>query len=96
LGVFDVDSKGRLRLRRTLELGLAAVNVDAQGRFAAVVGSSPEPTLLILDLSSPQDPKVLRSIALPRETRPTGVALAGDKVVVAAQNQGVLTFNTHP
>ncbi|HKY61844.1 MAG TPA: hypothetical protein VJR29_00355 [bacterium] len=96
LGIFEVDSQGALRLRRRLELGLAAVNVDAQGRFAAVVGASPEPSLLILDLGSPQDPKVLRRIALPRETRATGVALAGDKVVVAAQNQGVLTFNTHP
>ena len=79
-------------LLATLEVGVKGVNVDVRNHLAALVGSSPKPTLVLIDVRSPSSPRVVRSISLPEGSRPTGVAIGATHVVVAAGNQGVLRF----
>lgn len=76
----------------TLDVGVKGVNVDVRRHLAAVVGSSPRPMLVLVDVRSPSLPRVVRSIALPGGSRPTGVAIGATHVVVAAGSQGVLRF----
>jgi hypothetical protein len=76
----------------TLELGVKGVNVDVRNHLAAVVGSSPRPMLVLVDVNSPSSPRVVRSIPLPDGSHPTGVAIGATRVVVAAGNRGVLRF----
>lgn len=76
----------------TLDVGVKGVNVDVRNHLAAVVGSSPRPMLVLVDVSSPSSPRVVRSIPLPGGSRPTGVAIGATHVVVAAGNRGVLRF----
>ena len=78
--------------RLTLDIGVKGVNVDVRNHLAAVVGSSPRPMLVLVDVSSPSSPRVVRSISLPQGSRPRGVAIGATHIVVAAGNQGVLRF----
>jgi len=81
-----------LRVVARLDVGFKAVNVDVRDHVAAVVGSSPQPSLVLVDVADPAAPRILRSIALPRGSRPTGVAIAPHHVVIAAGNRGLLRF----
>jgi len=76
----------------TFDIGVKGVNVDVRNHLAAVVGSSPRPMLVLVDVRDPPSPRVVRSIPLPNGSRPTGVAVGATRVVVAAGNQGVLQF----
>jgi hypothetical protein len=76
----------------TLDTGVKGVNVDVRNHLVALVGSSPRPMLVLVDVKSPSSPRVVRSIPLPGGSRPTGVAIGATRVVVAAGNQGVLRF----
>lgn len=80
-------------LLSTLDIGVRGVNVDVRNHLAAVVGSSPRPTLVLVDVRSPSSPRIVRSIPLPDGSHPTGVAIVDAHVVVAAGNHGVLRFN---
>lgn len=75
-----------------LDIGMRAVNVDTRDHLAAVVGSSPKPRLVLVDVKTPSSPRVVRSIPLPEGSRPTGVAIGLRHVVVAAGSHGVLRF----
>jgi hypothetical protein len=92
LTVVSVAVPEQLTRTATLEIGVKGVNVDVRNHLAAVVGSSPKPLLVLIDVSSPSSPRVVRSIPLPEGSRPTGVAIGATHVVVAAGNQGVLRF----
>lgn len=92
LTVVSVANPDRPTPVATLEIGVKAVNVDVRNHLAAVVGSSPRPMLVLVDVSSPSSPRVVRSIPLPGGSRPTGVAIGDTHVVVAAGNQGALRF----
>jgi hypothetical protein len=83
---------GQPSLLTTLDIGVKGVNVDVRNHLAAVVGSSPRPMLVLVDVRSPSSPRVVRSIPLPNGSRPTGVAIGATRVVVAAGNRGVLRF----
>lgn len=74
----------------TIDAGVKAVNVDVRNHLAAVVGSSPKPLLVLVDVRSPSSPRVVRSIPLPVGSRPMGVAIGLTHVVVAAGRHGVL------
>jgi len=76
----------------TLDIGVKGVNVDVRKHLAAVVGSSPRPMLVLVDVRTPSSPRIVRSIPLPDGSRPTGVAISATQVVVAAGKQGVLQF----
>lgn len=93
-GLTVVSTAGPDRLTRlaTLDIGVRGVNVDVRNHVAAVVGSSPRPALVLIDVRSPASPRVVRSIPLPDGSRPTGVAIGATTVVVAAGNGGVLRF----
>jgi hypothetical protein len=92
LTVIAADDPAQLRVVARLDVGVKAVNVDVRGRVAAVVGSSPKPLLVLVDVANPAAPRVLRSIPLPNGSRPTGVAIGFRDVVVAAGSGGLLRF----
>jgi Uncharacterized conserved protein len=92
LTVVSIADPDRPALVANLDLGVKGVNVDVRNHLAAVVGSSPRPMLVLIDVSTPSSPRVVRSIPLPDGSRPTGVAIGTTRVVVAAGNHGVLTF----
>lgn len=92
LTVVSIAASDRPTRLTTLDIGVKGVNVDARNHLVAVVGSSPRPMLVLVDVRSPSSPRVVRSIPLPNGSRPTGVAIGATHVVVAAGNQGVLRF----
>lgn len=92
LTVVSVTDPDRPTLLTTAGIGIKGVNVDVRNHLAAVVGSSPHPMLVLIDVSAPSSPRIVRSIPLPAGSRPTGVAIGTTSVVVAAGNQGVLRF----
>jgi hypothetical protein len=92
LTVVSLDPPDRPALLATLGIGVKGVNVDVRNHLAAVVGSSPRPALVLIDVRAPASPRVVRSIPLPEGSRPTGVAIGDATVVVAAGNRGVLRF----
>lgn len=92
LSVVSIADPDRPTHVATLDIGVKGVNVDVRNHLAAVVGSSPRPMLVLVDVRSPSSPRVVRSIPLPDGSRPTGVAVGATHVVVAAGNQGVLRF----
>ncbi|HEY6141502.1 MAG TPA: hypothetical protein VI670_27405 [Thermoanaerobaculia bacterium] len=75
------------------DAGVRAVNVDVRHHLAAVVGSSPKPLLVLVDVAKPAAPRIVRSIPLPEGSRPTGVAIGPHDVVVAAGSRGLLRFS---
>lgn len=93
LTVVSIADAGRLTRVATLEVGVRGVNVDVRKHLAAVVGSSPRPMLVLIDVGAPSSPRVVRAIPLPDDSRPTGVAMSDTSVVVAAGNRGVLRFS---
>jgi len=86
LAVVDVSDPRRPRLLQVVKLPVRPVNVDVLGAHAAVVGSDPDPTLILLSLSDPRTPRVERVVKLPARSRPLGVAMSETRVVVAAKN----------
>jgi hypothetical protein len=92
LSVVSVADPDQPTLLTTLDVGVKGVNVDVRDHVAAVVGSSPQPLLVLIDVRSPSSPRVMRSIPLPDKSRPTGVAIGATNVIVAAGNHGVLRF----
>jgi len=92
LTLISVADPDRPTLLANLDAGVKGVNVDVRDHLAAVVGSSPRPALVLIDVSSPSSPRLVRSIRLPDGSRPTGVAIGATHVVVAAGNRGVLHF----
>lgn len=93
LTVVSIAVPDQPTLVANLDLGVKGVNVDVRNHLAAVVGDSPKPMLVLVDVSSPSSPRVSRSIPLPGGSRPTGVAIGATHVVVAAGNRGVLRFH---
>lgn len=82
----------RPRMPRVLDLEIKAVNVDVDAVAAAVVGSSPRPTLLLVDVTDPNAPVVKATVRLPEDSYPTSVAITPTHVVVAAHQKGLLIF----
>ena len=83
---------GKPRLLSVLGLDVKAVNVDVEGGMAAVVGSSPRPLLVLVDVANPSAPIVKRSVPLPEGSYATSVAVGPTNVVVAAHKRGLLTY----
>jgi hypothetical protein len=92
LTVVSTAVPDRLTRVATLDIGVEGVNVDVRNHVVAVVGSSPRPALVLIDVRAPASPRVVRSIPLPDGSRPAGVAIGATTVVVAAGNRGVLRF----
>lgn len=81
------------RLQRVLTLPVEPVNVDHSAGLVAAVGSAPTPMLVLLDAAEPLAPRPLAALPLPADARPTGVAIAGNRVVVAAGPAGVQVYD---
>jgi len=92
LAIISVESMKQPRLLGVSDLAVKAVNVDVEGNAAAVVGSSPRPLLVLLDVANPSAPIVKRSYPLPEGSRATSVAVGPAHVVVAAHKRGLLIF----
>jgi hypothetical protein len=86
----DVREPARPALAEVIDIGLAGVNVDARGTDVAIVGSSPEPTLVWLESREGRTLVVRGRVALPAGSHPTGVALGESFAVVAAQEAGLV------
>lgn len=93
LGVLDVADCSAPKLIALLELDVEPVNVDVRDGVAALVGSSPSPRLILVDVREPSHPKIQQSIPLPDDSLATGVAIASSYVVLAAHGRGTLLFN---
>jgi len=92
LNVISVANLDHPRLLANLDVGIKAVNVDVRDHLAAVVGSSPRPLLVLVDVADPASPRIVRSIPLPEGSYPTGVAIGATHVAVACHRQGVQIF----
>jgi hypothetical protein len=93
LALVDVSSLDRPSMLSELRLlDVEPVNVDVRDGTAAVVGSSPRPTLVLVDVKNTAAPRVIRSVPLPEGSYATGVALSARHVVVAAGARGALVF----
>ncbi|MGH8520883.1 MAG: hypothetical protein ACREU9_05550 [Gammaproteobacteria bacterium] len=93
LGVLDVADPSMPKLVVLLKLDVEPVNVDVHDSVAALVGSSPSPRLVLVDVRDPAHPRILQSIPLPEDSLATGVAIVSSHVVVAAHGRGTLLFN---
>jgi hypothetical protein len=92
LTVIAADDPERIRVVARLGVGVKGVNVDVRDHVAAIVGSSPKPLVVLVDVADPAAPHIVRSIALPGGSRPTGVAIGPHEVLVAAGDRGLLRF----
>ena len=92
LAVISVEDLSRPRLLTVLGLPVRAVNVDVDGAMAAVVGSSPKPLMVLIDVANPSAPVVRGTVALPEGSRATSVAIGPDDIVVAAHEKGLVIF----
>jgi hypothetical protein len=92
LAIISIESSKPARLLGVLDVGVKAVNVDVDGSVAAVVGSSPRPSLVLIDVGKPSAPVIKRSVRLPEGSHATSVAVGADHVVVAAHRKGLLIF----
>lgn len=92
LGLVDVADPAAPRLLRVLEVGVAPVAVDVHAGTAALVGSAPEPRLVLVDVRDPGRPAILAARGLPVGSRATGVAIGASHVAVAAGRRGTLLF----
>lgn len=92
LVIISVEDIKQPRVLSVLDLEVKAVNVDVDGNMAAVVGSSPRPLLVLVDVANPSAPIVRRSIPLPEGSYATSVAVGPMHVVVAAHKRGLLIF----
>lgn len=84
LTVVDVAHLDRPKALAHLNTGVKAVNVDVRDRLAAVVGSSPEPRLVLVDVSVPAAPRIVRTVPLAAGSYPTGVAIGATRIAVAS------------
>ncbi len=95
LAVISVINPDEPRLLNVVDVGIEAVNVDAQGDLAAVVGSSPEPRLILLDIADPAAPVVRESIALPAGSDPSSVVIGPSQIVVSMPRMGLFIQPQH-
>jgi hypothetical protein len=72
-----------------LALHATAIAVDAEQSLAFVVGVSPRPELLTLDLADPRAPRIIARHLLPAEGSPSSIAFDRTHLVVAMQDGGV-------
>jgi hypothetical protein len=93
LALVDVADLDRPKMLSEVALDVKPVNVDVRDGMAAVVGSSPKPMLLLIDVTNPAAPKVIRTVSLPEDSYATGVAIGATHVVVAAGAKDVLVFS---
>ncbi len=93
LARIDVSDPGVPRLLTVQEVGVEPVNVDVRDGLAAVVGSNPAPRLVVADVGDPAHLRVVRSVALPEGSRPTGVAIGPEQIIVVAQRAGLFAFH---
>jgi hypothetical protein len=72
-----------------LPVRATAIAVDEGQGLAFVVGTSPRPELLTLDLASARNPRIVARQRLPAKGSPTAIALDSTHLVVAMQDGGV-------
>ncbi len=94
LAVIDVGNKTKPRLLKNLDPGFAAVNVDARGNLAAVVGGGKSDSrVALVDISNPAQAKIIKTIPLGKDAHATSVTITNEKIVIAARKRGVIVLN---
>ncbi len=74
-----------------LPIKAVAIAFDPIRHVAYIVGASPAPGIVEVDLTSPALPRLLRHRALPRSGSPSAIALGPHLLIVAMQAGGVYT-----
>lgn len=85
-----VGDDGAPRVKRVIDAGGPAVNVDVLDGTAAVAVAGRSAAVVLVDFTA--EPRSVKRIALPPGTIPSGVALTSRSVIVAARHQGVLAL----
>lgn len=93
LRVVSVADLDRPRSLARIDPGLKAVDVDVRDHVAAVVGSDPQPRLVLIDIRTPASPRIVRTVALAGGSYPTGVAIGATRIAVASHRGGVQFIN---
>jgi hypothetical protein len=90
LSVLRIDADLGIEHVTTLDLDLEAVDVVVDGSSAYVVGASPRPQLIELDITDVAAPALTRTFDVAGEcAAPTAVAVVGPRVFVAAGEAGL-------
>lgn len=92
LAVISVETLEDPRLLSLVGIGVEAVSVDADADMAAVVGSSPKPLLVLLDVSVPSSPVIRGTVPLPEGSYATSVAVGPHHIAVSAHEKGLLVY----
>jgi hypothetical protein len=89
LAEVDLTRPAAPRLVRVVPLDVTPVSLSADGSTLAIVGSSPAPRVVLVDMRTLA---VLRSEALPADAKALDVALTPSNVVIAAGPRGALVL----
>lgn len=91
-GLTTISVANEPRVLAHLDLGVKGVSVAVRDHVAAIVGSSPQPQLVLVDVADARAPRIAKTVPLPQDSYPTGVAIGETRVAVAAHRRGVLFF----
>jgi len=95
LAVISVDTLDHPRLLSVVDIGVKGVNVDVFEDRAVVVGSSPKPLLVLLDVTEPTSPVIRQTVPLPEGTYATSVSIGPEHIAVGGHKRGLLLFHYH-
>lgn len=94
LSIIDLVQGRILASMRTVDIGIAATNLAIYQSIAYVVGNSPSPTLVKVDLSDIANPSVIETVPLNTSGGiPTSVAVTDQLVLIAANEGGLMVMN---
>ena len=89
VSVFDVSNPNAVQTLAQIPLNTNPVNIDVVGNMLYLVGNSPAPTLVTIDVSVLSSP-VFQTRFLPTGSDPLGVAATANRVVVADADLGII------
>lgn len=91
LSVLSTDASRAISVVTTIDVGIEAVDVTVAGDRAYVVGSSPTPRVVEIDVADPAAPSIVRTFDVSGEgAAPTAVLLIGENLFVAAGEPGLV------
>ena len=93
LSIIKLESNKGLSPIENLDIGIDAVNIAVFNDTAYVTGSSPNPTLVKINVSDIQNPMVSATIPLNAEAKPTGIDVNKNYIIIAANGAGLIVLN---
>ena len=90
LTIFTLTNQ-RLDHFKTIDLGIEAVNIAVHKNIAYIIGYSPKPKLIKVDISKPSTPTIIDNIGLSANTV-TGIAVSEEGIFITAEEKGILSL----